>query len=252
MEDKKVWDGQAQEYQRVFRQGQNEYNEGVLRFLKAQGLLQPGDTVLDVGCGVGKYGVMLAQRGHAVTLTDISPEMLHFAGQNLQAVGAEFQTLCCDFRTVSLENPVFAGGFDLCMSTMCPAVCDADTAKKLTALSRRGCFLADFYAWEQPLRSAVFEKAGLPEQRMFRDPKADCERLLAEFRRAGYEVKTQLVDYCWGDARTPEAMADYLLGHYHLPGSLRSRLLLAAGSLSNGEPLWDEIRTKVAWIWWFR
>jgi len=41
--------------------------------------LQPGDRVLDVGCGAGRHAILLQERGFATTGLDLSPEVLAVA-----------------------------------------------------------------------------------------------------------------------------------------------------------------------------
>ena len=57
---KEQWDNVAEDYQRVFTLGQNDYNRSLLQFLEKECGLRPGIRVIDVGCGVGKYGVYFA------------------------------------------------------------------------------------------------------------------------------------------------------------------------------------------------
>ena len=73
------WDARAGQYQESFENGANDYNRRLLDFLDARCGLGAGLRVLDIGCGVGKYGAMLLRLGCVVTLTDISPEMLRLA-----------------------------------------------------------------------------------------------------------------------------------------------------------------------------
>ena len=97
--ERENWDRMAGDYQAVFRLGLNGYNEGLLRFWHEQGMLRPGFRVLDIGCGVGKYGTYLAELGYDVTLTDISGEMLRHAGENMAKYGVPL-TLKCLIRNV--------------------------------------------------------------------------------------------------------------------------------------------------------
>ena len=77
MKDERAkWDEAAPEYQSVFRLGLNDYNSALLRFWQENGMLTPGCRVIDIGCGVGKYGAYLAGLGCDVTLTDISENMI--------------------------------------------------------------------------------------------------------------------------------------------------------------------------------
>ena len=49
--------------------------------------LLPGASILDMGCGVGRHAVPLAQRGFSVTGVDLSPAMLAQARQRADAAG---------------------------------------------------------------------------------------------------------------------------------------------------------------------
>ena len=85
MQDIKKWNEAAADYQKVFLNGISDYNRQLLGFLADEGMLRPGCRVIDVGCGIGKYGTYFAAMGCDVTLTDISPGMLKLAEKNIFA-----------------------------------------------------------------------------------------------------------------------------------------------------------------------
>jgi len=60
------WDMATGNYQDVFRLGLNDYNASLLRFWQEEGMLHHGARVIDIGCGVGKYGTYLAELGYDV------------------------------------------------------------------------------------------------------------------------------------------------------------------------------------------
>lgn len=249
------WNGSAVDYQRVFQLGQSDYNRAVLAFWLERGMLRPGCRVLDIGCGVGKYGVMLADLGCDVTLTDISPEMLRHAEANMAAFTSPWRCFACDFHEISGQEPVFAQGFDFSFSTMSPAIHDADTVRKMSGMTRGWCFLSCFTAWQQPLRDAVLRRAGLEPRPQFSDPAADCAALQVAVTAAGFRPQVQVVDYAWEDRRSPEDMADYLLRHSFDDredrAALAGRLADAARSLCGSDgTVNDRVETKVAWIYW--
>lgn len=249
------WNVSAGDYQRIFQLGQSDYNRAVLAFWQAQGMLRPGCRVLDIGCGVGKYGVMLAGLGCDVTLTDISPEMLRHAAENMAVYNSPWRCFACDFHAVSGQEPVFAQGFDFSFSTMSPAICDVGTVRKMSGMTQGWCFLSRFCAWQQPLRDAVMRRAGLEPRPQFSDPAADCAALRSAVAAAGFRPQVQVVDYAWEDRRSPADMAAYLLRHYfdeaEDQAALTAALEEAARSLCGGDGLVnDRVETKVAWIYW--
>ena len=244
------WDAAAADYQKVFRLGQNSYNESLLRYWEEEGMLRPGCRVLDVGCGVGKYGVLFAERGCDVTLLDFSPEMLRHAAENMSRFSTPWRTFCCDFRQVGGDEAVFAEGFDLSISTMSPAVCDVETIRKLSAMTRGFCFLSRFHSWKQPLRDELLRRAGEDPRGFFDDPAGDCEALLQAVRDAGFSPTLRIVDYNWEDLRSPEELARILEQGTRELRCGRQALLDAARSLSEGGAVKDAVYTTVAWISW--
>ncbi|MBR3294545.1 MAG: methyltransferase domain-containing protein [Oscillospiraceae bacterium] len=251
----KQWNSSADDYQRVFKLGQSDYNRAVLAFWREAGLLCPGDRVLDLGCGVGKYGAMLAEAGHAVTLLDISEDMLRHAEKNMAHYKTPWQTLCCDFSALRGDEPLFTERYELVISTMSPAVSGLDDVRKMTALSGRGCFVSRFASWRQPLRDRILETVCGRSAAPFGDPAGDCEALTEAVRAAGYLPRTQIVDYPWCDLRTPEEMADYLLRRSAADALLRPEMRDALVRAAEAEVqtdgfVHDEVLTTVLWLWW--
>lgn len=94
-----------------------------------------GCRVLDLGCGTGRYCVLLAQRGANVIGIDASPEMLERARQKISSD--------CSFeiRLGTLEDLNFADGyFDLVVSalTLCHISNLEPTLKEAVRVLRQG------------------------------------------------------------------------------------------------------------------
>ena len=236
------WDKAARNYQDVFRLGLNDYNASLLRFWQEEGMLFPGARVIDIGCGVGKYGTYLAELGYDVTLTDISGEMLRHAEENMAKYKTPWAVYRCDFNEATGAEPVFEKGFDLAISTMSPAIHDAATVKKMSSMTRGRCFLARFYDWAQPYR-------------VFNDLQGDCAAMIRAVSEAGFVPQVRYVDYNWADPRTPEQMADYMSRTYFAEDENRDALtcetLHLAKQHANAEgKVIDNVNTRVAWIWW--
>ena len=255
MDEITKWDEAAQEYQRVFTLGLNDYNTNLLCFWHEKGMLFPGCRVIDIGCGVGKYGTCLAELGYDVTLTDISGEMLRRASENMARYTTPWAVYQCDFNEATGHEAVFAGGFDLAVSTMSPAVHDAETVRKMSAMTRGWCFLARFYDWNQPFRDALMRNMGMEPRRQFDDLKADVDALFTAVREAGFLPQVRIVPYNWEDRRTPEQMAEYMIRNYFAgdpePEQLRSGVLKTAMKMCGEDGfVVDDVNTSAAWIYW--
>ncbi len=58
--------------------------------------LKPGDSVLDIGGGPGRYAIYYAKKGCAVTLCDLSPGNIALAREKALEEGAELSAFACD------------------------------------------------------------------------------------------------------------------------------------------------------------
>ncbi|MCL2663004.1 MAG: class I SAM-dependent methyltransferase [Oscillospiraceae bacterium] len=63
--------------------------------------IKPGDTVLDIGGGPGRYSVYLAEKGCDVTLFDLSSENINHASKYATKHGLSIRAICGDAREVS-------------------------------------------------------------------------------------------------------------------------------------------------------
>lgn len=254
MQDIQKWNEAAADFQRVFQLGLSEYHKELLSFLVDEELLRPGCRVIDVGCGVGKYGTYFAAMGCDVTLTDISSGMLEMARANMSAFDTPWATLECDFQAVDSAHPMFRNGFDLAISTMCPAIGDVDTVKKISGMVHGGCFITHFTHWEEPLRKRFFDELGIgPAENMNRFS-YHIDALVEAVKAAGYEPQLRHVPYSWCDERSAEEAADYLLtrvANLTVTDELRAQAVAVARELCDERGVFvDAVNTTVAWVWW--
>lgn len=254
MDTAQKWNEEAADYQRVFQIGMNEYSKGLLTFLLDKGMLRAGCRVIDVGCGVGKYGTYFAAMGCDVTLTDISSKMIEMAEKNMSKFDTPCTTLVCDFNDVSPDHPAFQKKFDLGLSTMSPAVHDAATVKKFSDMTDGYCFITHFVEWSEPNRKAFYEKLGVAPKQEMGDFAAHIENVCTAIRENGYTPNITYSPYNWSDDRTPKEAAAYLLKRLEdveITEALKEKALKIATELSNENGIFvDAVNTKVAWVYW--
>ncbi|MEO6795485.1 MAG: methyltransferase domain-containing protein [Candidatus Dormibacter sp.] len=112
---------------------------------------QPGQRVLDVGCGVGTTAIEMARRfGASVTAVDISPIMLDRARANVRRTGLERQIQVDRGDILALQ---FAdGAFDRVVAEAVTMFVDrAKAAAELVRVCRpAGMVLATEFLWRKP------------------------------------------------------------------------------------------------------
>ena len=75
-----------------------------IEFLVAELKLADQASILDIGCGIGRHAVPLAQRGYRVTGVDISQGMLALARQAAQQAGAQIEWVHADAAVYRSEK----------------------------------------------------------------------------------------------------------------------------------------------------
>jgi 2-polyprenyl-3-methyl-5-hydroxy-6-metoxy-1,4-benzoquinol methylase len=87
------------------RPGGSRYAERHLEAVLCNLDLEPGAQILEIGCGMGRFSLLLAERGYRVTGVDLSQELL----RELRAhdPGHLVQTVCCDAAEIDrfLDGP---------------------------------------------------------------------------------------------------------------------------------------------------
>ncbi len=90
---------------------ENEFTHNTVRevdFLLEALELQPGATVLDVGCGTGRHAIELSARGYVLTGLDLSAGMLARARAKAREAGVQVEWIQGDAAQFSLPAPVEA------------------------------------------------------------------------------------------------------------------------------------------------
>ncbi len=117
-------------------QRQRDRDDPLMRFVQSN--VQPDDTVLDVGAGIGRWTIPISTVARMVTALDVLPGMLEILRENARDEGANnIETVQADWETVELEP------HDHTLSSHA-AYASPDIvgyARKMERLSRRACYI---------------------------------------------------------------------------------------------------------------
>jgi ubiquinone/menaquinone biosynthesis C-methylase UbiE len=114
-------------YMKVLESAPGRYDQGMRlltlgrlqrAYRDVAGRLEPGDRVLDLGCGTGALAVELAHRGMSVVAVDISPSMLVQAVQRVRELHLEDQVTLRQLGVAGLDTAFEDASLDAVASTL--------------------------------------------------------------------------------------------------------------------------------------
>lgn len=169
-----AWDRRADKWVREITDNSNirkkRSEDRILKtgeFLRSRGLLGPETTVIDIGCGPGRFAAEFARTAGHVTGTDISPRMLELGKEYTDSLGLDNVSYqLTDFNNFDPEELGWKGAFDLCFSSITPALNNYEAVKKMESMSRKYCFSCNFVKAEdvfaEKVRAALFPENKRP------------------------------------------------------------------------------------------
>ena len=252
-EASKRWDKESDHLQNVFDLGENPYNRMVIDFFINQLGLRQGFRILDIGCGVGKYGFLLSELGCDVTLIDISEKMVEKAKENLSASSGRWTVRRVDWDSIEEKDPLMEDGFDIVMSTMSPAIHDESTVEKAIKVCRGYVFLTHFIRWDiDDVKRDIFASSGIRYEDPSEGMKSQAEHVEDILAEKGISFDTFIKEYAWEDELTVEKyVKKTLMRHFHgdLSDEDKARFFHTAASYADEDGLIkDSVRTDVKWI----
>lgn len=156
-----LWDNRADDFNRY---GSDDRRDKIIGLLLEKGMLNKNSTVLDIGCGPGKFALEFAIRAKHVTGVDISPKMLQYASENLAAhdiVNAEFKEI--DWAKADLAALNWQKKFSLVVGIMSPAFSSRKGLEKMIEASNEYGFICHFVE-RQDLIGDVLKKEVLDRE----------------------------------------------------------------------------------------
>ena len=141
-------------------------NDSFFRLLSEKQMFDKHLTILDVGCGTGRYALALAPYCAKVVGTDLSPKMLSVAQERAEDIGvSNVGFVCQDWHELDLTAAGYERAFDLVFAHMTPAIQSAETFMKLTEASRGWCAMSKPTRRTDTVSDALKSMFGLDEKR---------------------------------------------------------------------------------------
>ncbi|EGB14805.1 Methyltransferase type 11 [Pseudodesulfovibrio mercurii] len=123
---KEYWNEHARTFPR-FEEGEDNYEAGVMREIRAHGVDFRGATVLDVGCGSGMYTIRIAREARRVTALDVSDVMLDILRADAEALKLDnIDYVRSEWMDFERDET-----FDIVFCSMTPAIQSEASRRKL-------------------------------------------------------------------------------------------------------------------------
>lgn len=115
--------------------------EQEVEFLYSTLAMQPGDRVLDVGCGPGRHSVELARRGLSVVGVDVSPVFVSLARERASNAGVRVSFFEMDALDLPFEDE-FDAAISICEGAFGLGLDDLSILRSVTRALKPGGHLA--------------------------------------------------------------------------------------------------------------
>jgi SAM-dependent methyltransferase len=170
--------GDPDEIQNYWNQRASEFNSHsndpsrgndtfeLIKFLESKGFVNKNSSILDVGCGAGRYSNEFAKSAANVTGTDISPEMLRYAKRNAEIQKLDnVRYILSPWQNLDIDKLSWNKKFDLVFASMTPAVNSADALSKIISASKKYCFMSGFVFRKSSLQDKISNALNVEKKR---------------------------------------------------------------------------------------
>jgi len=251
---KSFWDNRADEFNKLVSQGSpDERINKIVQFLSHNSLLTKNSSVLDIGCGPGRFASEFAKKTTDVTGIDISDKMLDYAVKNAKAenlTNVSFKNLNWD--DVNLKEYGWEKKFDLVTAINSPGIHDQRTLDKMIAASKGYCFLSNFVDRTDSVQDIIrTEVLKLEEKRFYKNVIYSIFNILWLLK---YYPSIAYVDTNREHVRTIEEASHYYGTLFETDNKsddeLNDLIRTYLEEISVNGFVMEKTRTKTAWIYW--
>lgn len=151
-----TWDGRVEEFT---NDRPDERVSKIVALLVSKNMLDKDSTILDIGCGPGRFAAEFAMKSKKVVGVDISSKMLakakeYSAAQNI--TNTEFIEM--DWNQVDLAALQWKHHFTLVAAIMSPAISNRESMEKIIEASSENGFLCHFVDHHDPINDELKDK----------------------------------------------------------------------------------------------
>ena len=255
--NKTFWDGRANYWDQTVTKGDTDLKivHNTVNYLKDNGLLFEGASVIDIGCGPGKFVAQFAETASHVVGLDLSDEMLLCAKENAAKAGRDnVSFVSAAFQDIDPKEMGWEKKFDLVFASLCPIVSNLESLKKISSMSKSYCFNRTYsYRVTDPLDDMHLAVVGCKRDTTFNLNSIICTYAVLYF--LGYYPNVAYLDSntSYEHKLTDKSAWEYamLLDRSKEPSTDRLEKVQAyLESVTTNGVFSENVITKSALFWW--
>lgn len=152
-----MWNKKQKNYPR-FNEDNCTFEKKILACARDWGVDFQDKEILDIGCGTGKYTILLGYEAKKVYGLDFSPKMLEILKKDVSKFGLEekIEIICQDFKDFEIEK-----SYDIVFASMTPALLSEKAYKKMYKASKTRVYLGWGGKRESKITDEIFSLHGL-------------------------------------------------------------------------------------------
>lgn len=222
-----------------------------IRMVEEKNLIKESDSVLDIGCGAGKYSIVISDKCKSILGIDISSKMIKFANDKAK----EFNKTNVNFIKEdwgNLELDKYNRSFDVVFAHMTPAINSAKTFEKMIKASRRVCIMCKPTRRYDSILDEIKKMVGLEET----NSKSDEPLLYAiEFLwHSGYLPYLEYEDQVWNMSTPIEKAKEIYINKIKLCKDITSKdednIYNYLDQIANDGIVYEKVNTTIAMLYW--
>ena len=154
MKMKDFWEFKSKKYPRPFDENVVRKTKEVLKRIENYGVSFENKNIIDIGCGTGIYGLVIASKAKKVLCFDISEGMIEVLKDEAERFDIKnIDVVVDDFKEYRFEN--YKKSFDISFASMTPAIKDLNDVLKMEYLSKEFCI---YIGWVGNRENKVYDE----------------------------------------------------------------------------------------------
>lgn len=253
-EEQCYWNKRAEEFNENGKSKKHRDDEqDSADYIISRKLIDKNSSVLDIGCGTGRYSIKFAKSAKNVTGIDISTEMLKYAQANAEAAGLKnVSFISAAWQDLDMHEPGWNKKYDFVFASMTPAINGSEALMKMLSVSKKYCFMSGFVYKNDKLEDALCSKLHIENRHKHSGRSIYCAFNILWNMNIYPEIIYKDTD--WQKEYTVDKALELykmqLFTNNKTDENMEKKIKAYLESVSHGGKVLDTVEAKVAWMLW--